>query len=342
MGLKDVRVLHYKRSGRSVELMIEQVIDVVRCPACSGPTQVKERPVVHYVDLRVYGVPMSLAWKKHRMRCVDPGCPKRSWVLSDHRIAAKNCLLTTRAAKWATVQVGQGRTVSEVAAELACDWHTVNDAAVYTVILPKAAQVVDPFHVISLANRSLDAVRRRVQTEQTGHRGRRDDPLYRARRVLLMGEEKLDAAATERLASLLALGDPGAEVAIAYRVKERLRDFYRTADPDEARQILKELEDHCRLRTMPPEIPKARPHHRGLVRQDRQLPPGPGLQRADRSAQQPDQAHQTDRLRVPQLRELPDTRPALRRQAELACARFDRRPVRLQTPPESEEPQNDS
>ena len=42
--------------------------------------------------------------------------------------AAKNCLLTTRAAKWATVQVGTGRTVSEVAGELDCDWHTVNDA----------------------------------------------------------------------------------------------------------------------------------------------------------------------------------------------------------------------
>jgi hypothetical protein len=36
---------------------------------------------------------MSLAWKKHRMRCVDPGCAKKSWVLEDHRIAAKNCLL---------------------------------------------------------------------------------------------------------------------------------------------------------------------------------------------------------------------------------------------------------
>ena len=105
-----------------------------------------------------------------------------------------------------------------------------------------------------MANRSLDAVRRRVQTEQTGHRGRRDDPLYRARRVLLRGEEHLDAGATERLWSLLALGDPGAEVAIAYRVKERLRDFYRTSDPDEAKAMLRELEQHCRRRTMPPEI----------------------------------------------------------------------------------------
>ena len=242
-------------------------------------------------------------------------------MLRDHRIAAKNCLLTTRAAKWATEQVGTGRTVKEVAGELACDWHTVNDAvttygkalleadrkrlnqttaigldetsfvrldsrhtdyvttvadvenhqiieilptrkyvdvagwidqqpaawkerirfgaldmsntyaAVYSVVLPKAEQVVDPFHLIAVANRSLDAIRRRVQIEQLGHRGRRDDPLYRARRLLLMGEEKLKVEASQRLASLLELGDPGAEVAIAYRVKERLRDFYRTSDP---------------------------------------------------------------------------------------------------------------
>jgi transposase len=288
-----------------------------------------------------------LAWKKHRMRCVNAGCSKRSWVLGDHRIAAKNCLLTTRAAKWATLQVGTGRTVKEVATELACDWHTVNDAvttygkalldadrkrmnktraigldetkfvklgwhahadfattvvdvehhqiieilpsrtyvdvaawldkqprawkeridfgaldmsdtyaAVYSVVLPKAHQVVDAFHAVALANRCLDAVRRRIQNEQTGHRGRKDDPLYRVRRVLLRSEETLDEDARERLWSLLSLGDPGAEVAIAYRIKERLRDFYATTDPTEARRLLGELRDHCLKRAMPPEVQK--------------------------------------------------------------------------------------
>jgi len=43
-------------------------------------------------------------------------------------------------------------------------------AAVYNVMLPRAAQVVDRFHVIALANRCLDSVRRRVQNEQLGHR----------------------------------------------------------------------------------------------------------------------------------------------------------------------------
>ena len=56
--------------------MIEQVIGDVRCPTCGERAQVKERPVVHYVDLPVYGTPMSLAWKKHRMRCVNPSVPE--------------------------------------------------------------------------------------------------------------------------------------------------------------------------------------------------------------------------------------------------------------------------
>jgi transposase len=95
VGLKDVVVLCYERRGPDVELMVEQLVRDARCPSCERPAQVKERPVVHYVDLPVYGTPMSLAWKKHRMRCVNPTCPKKSWVLEDHRIAAKNCLLTT-------------------------------------------------------------------------------------------------------------------------------------------------------------------------------------------------------------------------------------------------------
>jgi transposase len=347
VGLKDVRVVSYERLGPRVELMVEQTPGEVFCPTCGLRAHVKERPIVHYVDLPVYGAPMALAWKKHRMTCVNDDCPVNSWVLDDHRIAAKNCLLTTRAAKWATRQVGDGRTVSEVAKELSCDWHTVNNAvttygaalleadrkrlnattaigldetsfvkhtgaahpryattvadvanhqiieilpsrhyvdvagwidqqskdwkerivfgaldmsatyaAVYTVMLPRAAQVVDPFHVISLANRCLDQVRRRVQVERLGHRGRRDDPLYRARRVLLMGEEKLDDEGAARLSSLLELGDPGGEVAIAYRVKERLRDFYRTWDSEEAKNILGELLEHCLRKAMPPEVQK--------------------------------------------------------------------------------------
>jgi transposase len=156
---------------------------------------------------------------------------------------------------------------------------------VYSVILPRAAQVLDPFHVISLANRALDAVRRRAQTEQTGHRGRREDPLYRARRALLIGEEKLDDKAAERLLALLELGDPNAEVAVAYRLKERLRDFYRGA-----RRALSTKRHATR-------DPKARQDASPVVREDLQLPTCEDVERAHRGAQQLDQAHQVRRLR---------------------------------------------
>jgi hypothetical protein len=71
VGLKDVHVLSYERAGPHVALMVEQVLGIVVCPMCRRRAQVKDRPVVHYVDLPVYGAPISLAWKKHRPRA---GC----------------------------------------------------------------------------------------------------------------------------------------------------------------------------------------------------------------------------------------------------------------------------
>ena len=45
--------------------------------------------------------------------------------------------------------------------------------------LDHAIRVADPFHVVRVGNRCLDKVRRRVQNETLGHRGRKVDPLYR-------------------------------------------------------------------------------------------------------------------------------------------------------------------
>ena len=53
--------------------------------------------------------------------------------------------------------------------------------SVFDTMLPDAVQVADPFHVVKLANPKLDECRRRVQNETLGHRGRKDDPLYRCR-----------------------------------------------------------------------------------------------------------------------------------------------------------------
>jgi hypothetical protein len=50
--------------------------------------------------------------------------------------------------------------------------------------LPDAVAVMDPFHVVRLRGDALDGCRRRVQQDLHGHRGRADDPLYGARRLL--------------------------------------------------------------------------------------------------------------------------------------------------------------
>jgi transposase len=87
--------------------------------------------------------------------------------------------------------------------------------------VPDAVQVADPFHVIKLANTKLDAVRRRVQQETRGHRGHRDDALYRGRRLLTKGHERLDAKGEAKLLGFLEAGDPKGEVRMAWHTPRR-------------------------------------------------------------------------------------------------------------------------
>lgn len=67
---------------------------------------------------------------------------------------------------------------------------------VFDTMVPTAVQVADPFHVVRLANTALDECRRRVQNDIVGHRGRKHDPLYRARRRLVMAAEPLPPTGT--------------------------------------------------------------------------------------------------------------------------------------------------
>jgi transposase len=92
--------------------------------------------------------------------------------------------------------------------------------------LGHATVVVDHFHAVRLANVVVDQVRRRVQQAILGHRGRKRDPLYRSRKLLLTAAEQLTQRGRVRLRAGLAAGDPGDEVAAAWQGKELLRAFY--------------------------------------------------------------------------------------------------------------------
>jgi transposase len=104
--------------------------------------------------------------------------------------------------------------------------------------LGHATVVVDHFHAIRLANTVVDQVRRRVQQATLGHRGRKPDPLYRIRKLLLTAAEQLTGRGWVRLRAGLAAGDPGGEVVAAWQGKELLRAVYAASDLARARAAL--------------------------------------------------------------------------------------------------------
>jgi transposase len=72
--------------------------------------------------------------------------------------------------------------------------------------LGHARVVVDHFHAIRLANAAVDQARRRTQQATLGHRGRKSDPLYRIRKLLLTAAEQLTQRGRARLQAGLAAG----------------------------------------------------------------------------------------------------------------------------------------
>jgi transposase len=340
VGLPDVTVIGV---GEWPDWLRIVVMTELAPPRCCGVLAhrhgVRE---VELVDLPVFGRAARLVWRKQRWRC--PMC-RRAWTEQDPEIASSRCAMTTRAARWATAQVGRhGRTVAEVAADLGCDWHTVMDAVVvygtpliedphrfgavdavgldetlfaregpfrrqrwstqivdvgrgqlldvvagrdsvgpcrwfaerseawragiawatldlsasyrtvFDTMLPDAVQVADPFHVVRVANTALDECRRRVQNETVGHRGRKPDPLYRARRLLTMAAERLPDERRDRLVGLLAAGDPKGEVKLTWHAKEVVRQLYDHADPELAEAWVDELIRDFADREMPIEV----------------------------------------------------------------------------------------
>jgi transposase len=304
-----------------------------------------DRVEVELTDLPCFGRRTRLVWSKRRWRCPDPACDVVTFVEIDDRIAAERAAITDRAGRWATFQVGHhGRAVSEVAADLGCDWHTVMDAvndhgraliddpgrigevtavgldevlfcrhgpfrhrawstqvvdvargqlldvvpgrdaagscawfadrpadwlarimwatldlsgpyrAVFDTMIPHATQIADPFHVVKLANFVLDEVRRRVQNETLGHRGRKTDPLYRVRKLMTIAHERLDEGADAKLRGLLEAGDPKGEVRTAWHTKEVVRSIYQITDAALAAEFVTQLGTDLQDDSCPPEV----------------------------------------------------------------------------------------
>jgi transposase len=346
VGLGDVTVLGATDTDSGpVRIHVETRRPRPPCPACGSTVWAKDRRPVELVDLPVFGRAARLVWHKYRWSCPKTDCHIGSFTETADWIAASRLAMTDRAGRWVTEQVGRnGRTVNEIAVELGCDWHTINDTVMsygtplvddparighvealgldetlfarlgrwrrqqwstsivdvrrgqlldvipgrssagacewladrgrpwldqvrfatldlsgpwrlaFTTMLPNAVQVADPFHLIKLANQRLDDVRRRVQNETVGHRGHKNDPLYRLRRLLTKADETLDDNGRAKLLGLLAAGDPRGEVRTAWHAKEVVRSIYDHTHPALALEFVTRLGADLQDRDCPPEI----------------------------------------------------------------------------------------
>jgi transposase len=105
--------------------------------------------------------------------------------------------------------------------------------------------VVDPFHIVKLANEAVTKTRLKTQNETLGHRGRNGDPLYGARKLMLIGQERLDTKGKERLLTIFQLHDPKGELFDAWHGKEKVRAIYLTKTRAEAMVKLNEAISFC-------------------------------------------------------------------------------------------------
>lgn len=154
MGLGDVTVLGaVDEPGGPVRVHIETRGPRPPCQGCGGPVWVQDRRRVELVDLAAFGRPARLVWHKRRWTCPNDGCEVGSFTESAPYIAAARLAMTDRAGRWVTEQVGRrGRPVSDLAKELGCDWHTIND----TVIANGETLVEDPDRIGDVDALGLD------------------------------------------------------------------------------------------------------------------------------------------------------------------------------------------
>ena len=108
--------------------------------------------------------------------------------------------------------------------------------------LPDAVTVMDPFHVVRLAGDALDTCRRRVQQSIHGHRGRKSDPRYRARRTPHTGADLRTDTQAERLTALFT-PDEHVQVEATWGIYQRMIAAYRHEDRSAGRELMVKLID---------------------------------------------------------------------------------------------------
>ncbi|WP_314130035.1 transposase [Schaalia odontolytica] len=93
---------------------------------------------------------------------------------------------------------------------------------------------LDAFHIVKLAGDALDEVRRCVQQDTTGHRGRKGDPLCQIRLLLRASRHKLTPRQQERLRAAFTADEAHISVEVVYHCAQHVRDVFHQATPVKA------------------------------------------------------------------------------------------------------------
>jgi transposase len=119
-------------------------------------------------------------------------------------------------------------------------------ASALRTALPHAVRVLDAFHVVRLGFAAVDDVRRRIQREDLGHRGRREDPLYGIRRLLRRAHDHHSERSWTRLLAGLDAGDtPDEQLARTWVAAQDLRLVFACPDRPRAEQALYRWLAYC-------------------------------------------------------------------------------------------------
>ena len=109
--------------------------------------------------------------------------------------------------------------------------------------LDDARAVLDAFHIVKLGTKVVDDVRRRVQQQIHGHRGRKRDPLYGIRNLLRAGEEHLTDRQRARLERAWAADERHVAVEVAWHCAQQLRACYHQPSHRDGRALAEQALD---------------------------------------------------------------------------------------------------
>jgi len=105
------------------------------CPACGVLTsRVKDRPLVSVKDLDAPGLRVDLWWRKRRLVCVEPLCPRGTFTQTSSAVPPRARLTNRLRVRVAEAIVSGNRAVCEVAAEYGVSWQAAHTALIKAAV----------------------------------------------------------------------------------------------------------------------------------------------------------------------------------------------------------------